>query len=114
MSYVLRDFYYRRLLENSENQCILVSGESGAGKTESTKHMISHLCKACSQRGHNARADLQDKIVKVNPLLEAFGNARTVMNHNSSRFGKFIELFYSQDGQIIGGKAIFALLVSLI
>ena len=65
------------------------SGESGAGKTESTKHFIQHLIYLCLG---NTRLELQ--ILQVNPLLEAFGNATTLMNDNSSRFGKYIELSF--------------------
>ncbi|XP_064596957.1 uncharacterized protein LOC135463580 isoform X2 [Liolophura sinensis] len=88
------------VLQTSRNQCILVSGESGAGKTETTKHILSHLVHLAP----NTSSSLLDKIVKVNPLLEAFGNASTSMNTNSSRFGKFIELFYRNDGSISGAK----------
>ncbi|KAL3866223.1 hypothetical protein ACJMK2_043545 [Sinanodonta woodiana] len=94
------DNAYRALRETGQNQVILVSGESGAGKTESTKYMIRHLM-------HISPSDdrsLLDKIVQVNPLLEAFGNAATLMNGNSSRFGKFIELSYSTNGALLGAK----------
>jgi hypothetical protein len=73
------------------------SGESGAGKTESTKHFIKHLIYLCVG---NTRLELQ--ILQVNPLLEAFGNATTLMNDNSSRFGKYIELsFVNSKGKIL-------------
>ncbi|KAL5004693.1 hypothetical protein ScPMuIL_018149 [Solemya velum] len=94
------DHAYRSLKETGQNQCILVSGESGAGKTESTKYMIRHLMRICPNDDRN----LLDKIVQVNPLLEAFGNAVTVMNGNSSRFGKFIELHYTETGNLLGAK----------
>ncbi|XP_021346055.1 uncharacterized protein LOC110445656 [Mizuhopecten yessoensis] len=94
------DHAYRALLETSRNQCILVSGESGAGKTESTKYMIRHLMMISPSNDKH----LLDKIVQVNPLLEAFGNASTVINGNSSRFGKFIELHYTEEGSLLGAK----------
>ncbi|XP_060554144.1 uncharacterized protein LOC132715175 isoform X2 [Ruditapes philippinarum] len=94
------DNAFRELRETGKNQVIMVSGESGAGKTESTKYMIRHLM-------HISPSDdtkLLDKIVQVNPLLEAFGNAATVMNGNSSRFGKFVELSYTENDVLMGAK----------
>lgn len=80
------------------NQCILISGESGAGKTESTKLIIKQLIELC-----RSNTQLEQQILQVNPLLEAFGNARTSMNNNSSRFGKYIQLTF-QNGHVIGAK----------
>ncbi|XP_052098286.1 uncharacterized protein LOC127733063 [Mytilus californianus] len=94
------DQAFRAMQDTKRNQCILVSGESGAGKTESTKYMIQHLMKLSPSDDES----LLDKIVQINPLLEAFGNASTVMNKNSSRFGKFIELQYAEDGSLLGAK----------
>ncbi|KAK3099019.1 hypothetical protein FSP39_025327 [Pinctada imbricata] len=96
----IADHAYRELCGTGRNQCILVSGESGAGKTESTKYMIRHLMKISPSDDTR----LLDKIVQINPLLEAFGNAATVMNGNSSRFGKFIELHYTEHGKLLGAK----------
>ncbi|PFX20078.1 Myosin-IIIb [Stylophora pistillata] len=79
-------------------QCCVISGESGAGKTESAKLLISHLVEL--SRG---TSQLEQQILQVNPLLEAFGNAQTLMNDNSSRFGKYIQLKFQQ-GMVIGAK----------
>ncbi|XP_071171569.1 myosin-IIIb-like isoform X1 [Mytilus edulis] len=80
------------------NQCILISGESGAGKTESTKLIIKQLIELC-----RSNTQLEQQILQVNPLLEAFGNAQTSMNNNSSRFGKYIQLAF-RNGHVIGAK----------
>ncbi|KAK3097735.1 hypothetical protein FSP39_012604 [Pinctada imbricata] len=80
------------------NQCVLISGESGAGKTESTKLIIKQLIDLC-----HGNTQLEQQILQVNPLLEAFGNAQTAMNDNSSRFGKYIQLVF-QEGQVMGAK----------
>lgn len=80
------------------SQCCVISGESGAGKTESAKLLISQLVEL--SRG---TSQLQQQILQVNPLLEAFGNAQTLMNDNSSRFGKYIQLKFQQ-GMVIGAK----------
>ncbi|XP_068857704.1 myosin-IIIb-like [Aphelocoma coerulescens] len=80
------------------NQCILISGESGAGKTESTKFLLQHIMNLCK-----GNLQLEQRILQVNPLLEAFGNAQTVMNDNSSRFGKYIQLRF-QKNTVQGAK----------
>jgi len=98
--YAVSDSAYQNLRNNQVNQCCVVSGESGAGKTESTKLLIEHIAQLC----RHDTSDLHTRIVQVNPLLEAFGNAQTVINNNSSRFGKYIELVFNQDGQIQGAK----------
>ncbi|KAF1315141.1 Myosin-like protein, partial [Globisporangium splendens] len=84
-----------------EDQSILVSGESGAGKTETTKIVMSHLAALAS----NSNSKVIQQIIKANPLLESFGNAKTVRNDNSSRFGKFTELQFTQDAMLIGARS---------
>jgi myosin heavy subunit len=73
----------------------VISGESGAGKTESAKLFIKQIISLSSQGGGQAKG-LEDKIVALNPLLESYGNAQTLRNDNSSRFGKFIELRFNE------------------
>jgi myosin heavy subunit len=91
-----------------ENQAILVNGESGAGKTESTKQVLRYLAVNSSQLAieldvvDDSEADIEALINAVNPITESFGNAKTSRNNNSSRFGKFIELCYAGSGYIIG------------
>ncbi|XP_065940998.1 chitin synthase chs-2 isoform X2 [Magallana gigas] len=91
---------YGRMRQKQSNQIILVCGESGAGKTESAKYMVQHFMQMCPEDS----GDLHDRIIRVNPLLESFGNAKTVMNDNSSRFAKFLELSFRNDGQVTGAS----------
>lgn len=105
--YQLADQAYRNLVSLQESQACLVSGESGAGKTEATKILLQFLAEmsartASEDWGEQGR--LQEQILKANPLMEAFGNAKTVRNNNSSRFGKYIEVkFNARMGTIVGG-----------
>lgn len=78
------------------------SGESGAGKTESAKLLMRHIIHLC--HSGNEGQDIEQRIIEVNPLLEAFGNAATRMNHNSSRFGKYTELDFDRNGSVVGAQ----------
>jgi len=86
---------YRGICDRQKSQTVLISGESGAGKTETTKFVMKFLALAGSADGNVTNVERQ--VLESNPLLEAFGNARTLRNDNSSRFGKFIELQFRQD-----------------
>nr|XP_033779765.1 unconventional myosin-Ie-like isoform X2 [Geotrypetes seraphini] len=100
--YALADTMYRNMLIDGENQCVIISGESGAGKTVAAKYIMSYVSKVSG--GGPKVQHVKDIILKSNPLLEAFGNAKTVRNNNSSRFGKYFEIQFSRGGEPDGGK----------
>lgn len=97
---------YRGLTTHSLNQCILVSGESGAGKTETVKILMNHLAFIAGKQDDKT----VDKLLKANPLLESFGNAKTIRNDNSSRFGKFSQLEFDGQNTLVGSKCVTYLL----
>eukprot|EP00013_Stygamoeba_regulata_P029147 CAMPEP_0177657900 /NCGR_PEP_ID=MMETSP0447-20121125/16485_1 /TAXON_ID=0 /ORGANISM="Stygamoeba regulata, Strain BSH-02190019" /LENGTH=1046 /DNA_ID=CAMNT_0019162393 /DNA_START=15 /DNA_END=3155 /DNA_ORIENTATION=- len=100
--YALANNVYRGMLQNRENQCILISGESGAGKTEASKQ-IMHFIAAVS-KGTDEVNRVKAQLIESNPILEAFGNAKTLRNDNSSRFGKYMEIQFDRSGAPIGGR----------
>lgn len=83
---------YANMLKSREDQCVVISGESGAGKTESTKLIMQYLA-AVNKAPSNLTTE---QILEANPLLESFGNAKTVRNDNSSRFGKYLEINFDR------------------
>merc|ERR1712102_217762 len=94
---------YRNMLLNQKNQSMLITGESGAGKTENTKKVISYLAQvAASGKKTGKKVSLEEQIVATNPILESYGNAKTSRNDNSSRFGKFIRIHFTQSGKLCG------------
>merc|ERR1711884_362461 len=102
---------YANMKTNGKDQAMLITGESGAGKTENTKKVISYLATVCSSgKRKEGEASLEDKIVQTNPVLEAWGNAKTVRNDNSSRFGKFIRIHFNQAGKLSGADMVVYLL----
>src|SRR5256714_10061440 len=107
--FAVSDLAFRHLVEEGANQSILVTGESGAGKTENTKKVIQYLAAVAttgtpvaSRSPVKQRSNLSQQILRANPILEAFGNAQTLRNNNSSRFGKFIRIQFTRSGQIAG------------
>ncbi|XP_049898028.1 unconventional myosin-IXAa isoform X2 [Epinephelus moara] len=97
--YAVADVAYHAMLQRERNQCIVISGESGSGKTQSTNFLIHHLT-ALSQKGF--ASGVEQIILGAGPVLEAFGNAKTAHNNNSSRFGKFIQVNYQESGTVRG------------
>lgn len=97
--YAISNLAYTKLIEENRNQCILVSGESGAGKTESMKFILQYLATI-----NKRPSPIQEQILAANPILEAFGNAKTVRNDNSSRFGKYIDIHFDLTGEMRGAK----------
>ncbi|NXP45390.1 MYO1F protein, partial [Heliornis fulica] len=100
--YALTDNMYRNMMIDGENQCVIISGESGAGKTVAAKYIMGYISKVSG--GGEKVQHVKDIILQSNPLLEAFGNAKTVRNNNSSRFGKYFEIQFSRGGEPDGGK----------
>ncbi|XP_070153029.1 myosin heavy chain, muscle isoform X9 [Polyergus mexicanus] len=106
--FAISDGAYVNMLTNSENQSMLITGESGAGKTENTKKVIAYFAtvgastKKDKEESDKKKGSLEDQVVQTNPVLEAFGNAKTVRNDNSSRFGKFIRIHFGPSGKLAG------------
>nr|KJB37743.1 hypothetical protein B456_006G218700 [Gossypium raimondii]KJB37744.1 hypothetical protein B456_006G218700 [Gossypium raimondii] len=100
--FAVADASYRHMINEGISQSILVSGESGAGKTESTKMLMRYLAYMGGRVSKAEERSVEQKVLESNPVLEAFGNAKTVRNNNSSRFGKFVEIQFDPRGQISG------------
>uniref|UniRef100_A0A7N0USH1 Uncharacterized protein n=2 Tax=Kalanchoe fedtschenkoi TaxID=63787 RepID=A0A7N0USH1_KALFE len=99
--FAIADSAYRQMINEGISQSILVSGESGAGKTESTKMLMHYLAYMGGRKAAEGRS-VEQQVLESNPVLEAFGNAKTLRNNNSSRFGKFVELQFDERGRISG------------
>lgn len=107
-SYAIADTAYRAMKEECRDQCILISGESGSGKTEASKKILNYLA-AVSKHRETVEV-VKDKLIQSNPVLEAFGNAKTIKNDNSSRFGKYMDIEFDFLGVPLGGHIINYLL----
>ncbi|KAK6126771.1 hypothetical protein DH2020_039479 [Rehmannia glutinosa] len=99
--FAIADVAYRAMINEGKSNSILVSGESGAGKTETTKMLMRYLAHLGGRSGVEGRT-VEQQVLESNPVLEAFGNAKTVRNNNSSRFGKFVEIQFDKSGRISG------------
>merc|ERR1711962_1701829 len=102
--WAITEMAYRNMLLNAKDQSMLITGESGAGKTENTKKVISYLAMVATAGGKKdeKKVSLEDQIVATNPILESYGNAKTARNDNSSRFGKFIRIHFTASGKLAG------------
>uniref|UniRef100_A0A1A8QK15 Myosin VAa n=1 Tax=Nothobranchius pienaari TaxID=704102 RepID=A0A1A8QK15_9TELE len=106
--YAVSDNTYRAMRTERKDQCILISGESGAGKTEASKKILQYYAVTCPTNHH--LVTLGDRLLQSNPVLEAFGNAKTLRNDNSSRFGKYMDIQFDFKGAPIGGHILNYLL----
>ncbi|TRY88037.1 hypothetical protein DNTS_000034 [Danionella cerebrum] len=106
--YAVADNAYRSMRTERRDQCILISGESGAGKTEASKKVLQYYAITCPANEHVQT--VKDRLLQSNPVLEAFGNAKTLRNDNSSRFGKYMDIQFDFKGAPVGGHILNYLL----
>uniref|UniRef100_A0A3Q1EPT8 Myosin IHa n=1 Tax=Acanthochromis polyacanthus TaxID=80966 RepID=A0A3Q1EPT8_9TELE len=106
--YALADNAYHTMLTEFNNHFILISGESGAGKTEASKKILQYYAVSCPST--TLLNTVRDKMLMSNPVLEAFGNAKTLKNDNSSRFGKYMDIQFNSEGDAVGGHILNYLL----
>jgi myosin heavy subunit len=92
----------QNMKQDRKDQAVLISGESGAGKTEATKKILQFISAVCASTGSRAGINIENQILDSNPLLESFGNAKTIRNNNSSRFGKYMEVNFDKKNHIKG------------
>jgi len=101
--YSIAESAYYNMKGYHENQCIIISGESGAGKTEAAKRIMQYIANV-SGGSDSSIQQIKDMVLATNPLLESFGNAKTLRNNNSSRFGKYLEIQFNSQGEPVGAN----------
>lgn len=99
--FAIAEASYYNMNAYKENQCVIISGESGAGKTEAAKRIMQYIANV-SGGSNSAIQEVKDMVLATNPLLESFGNAKTLRNNNSSRFGKYLQLHFNSQGEPVG------------
>ncbi|KAK5133251.1 hypothetical protein LTR08_007985 [Meristemomyces frigidus] len=101
--FAIAESSYYNMKAYSENQCVIISGESGAGKTEAAKRIMQYIANV-SGGTNGSIQEIKEMVLATNPLLESFGNAKTLRNNNSSRFGKYLELQFNAQGEPVGAN----------
>ncbi|KAL5611685.1 uncharacterized protein BROUX77_001841 [Berkeleyomyces rouxiae] len=99
--FAIAESAYYNMKAYKDNQCVIISGESGAGKTEAAKRIMQYIASVSGGSGGEIQA-IKDMVLATNPLLESFGNAKTLRNNNSSRFGKYLQIHFNQQGEPTG------------
>ncbi|GAA5911187.1 hypothetical protein JCM6882_006601 [Rhodosporidiobolus microsporus] len=100
--YAIAEGAYYNMLAYKENQCVIISGESGAGKTEAAKRIMQYIAAVSGSGGKSGIEDVKEMVLATNPLLESFGCAKTLRNNNSSRHGKYLEIEFDEQGSPVG------------
>src|ERR1700722_10764202 len=101
--FAIAESAYYNMNAYKDNQCIIISGESGAGKTEAAKRIMQYIANV-SGGSNSSIQETKDMVLATNPLLESFGNAKTLRNNNSSRFGKYLEIHFNTQGEPVGAN----------
>ena len=102
-TFAVAESAYYNMKAYKDNQCVIISGESGAGKTEAAKQLMQYIA-SVSGGSDSKIQQTKQMVLATNPLLESFGNAKTLRNNNSSRFGKYLELEFNEQGEPVGAK----------
>lgn len=99
--FAIAESAYYNMKAYSDNQCVIISGESGAGKTEAAKRIMQYIANVSGGDSGDIK-QIKDMVLATNPLLESFGNAKTLRNNNSSRFGKYLQIYFNTNGEPVG------------